>query len=82
MKILSHIQNRVQASDSVGGKWQISQRNAYNVWCDANSLALGVALEENGECIEDEVWLRKVDDGVQIILAESDAVIQGMNLAL
>lgn len=38
MKVLSQILNRVKASDPVGGKWQISHRNA----CDASSFCLGI----------------------------------------
>ena len=82
MKVLSEIVKRVLECDPVGGQWQVIQRQECKVWCDASSLALGVVLEVNGECIEDGAWLRKVDDGAHINLAELDAVVRGLNLAL
>ena len=82
MKVLGEIIHRVQDSDPVGGVWQVKQRQECEVWCDASSLALGVVVEVNGKCIEDGAWLRKVDDGAHINLAELDAVVRGVNLAL
>ena len=49
---------------------------------DASSVATGVALETNGTIIEDACWLRPVNDALHINLAELDAALKGINLAL
>ena len=54
---------------------------AVTVWCDASSLATGVALELDGKRIEDSCWLRKEDDSAHINVAELEAVLKGINLA-
>ncbi|XP_045114815.1 uncharacterized protein LOC123506631 [Portunus trituberculatus] len=51
------------------------------VWVDASSLAIGTALEVNGNIIEDACWLRQ-NDCSHINLAELDAVLRGINLAV
>ena len=53
-----------------------------NVWCDASQIAYGVALERKNQIIEDGAWLRKADVGTHINLAERNAVIKGVNLAM
>ena len=50
------------------------------VWVDASSLALGAVLV-NGHVVEDGTWLRH-DDASHINMAELDAVVKGMNLAI
>ena len=52
------------------------------VWCDASSLAEGVCLEVGGHIVEDASWLRKENDGAHINVAELEAVVKGVNLAL
>lgn len=52
------------------------------VWCDASSIAIGVILEVGGVEVEDAAWLRKKDDCSHINVAELDAVLKGVNLAL
>ena len=44
-------------------------------------LAYGVVLEVDGHVVEDASWLRK-DNVTHIDMAESDAVVKGLNLAL
>ena len=51
------------------------------MWVDASMLALGVALEVAGEIVEDGCWLRP-NDGTHINIAELDAAIKGVNLAI
>lgn len=51
------------------------------VWVDASSLALGVVIEVNRCMIEDASWL-DAEDSSHINMAELDAVIKGLNLAL
>uniref|UniRef100_A0A5S6Q0X4 RNase H domain-containing protein n=1 Tax=Trichuris muris TaxID=70415 RepID=A0A5S6Q0X4_TRIMR len=48
---------------------------------DASKLAIGVALEVGGSILEDAAWLRH-EDAQHINMAELDAVIKGLNLAL
>ena len=45
-------------------------------------LALGVLLEINGVAVEDAAWLRKKEDFNHINVAELEAVLKGINLAL
>ena len=52
------------------------------MWVDASSLATGVAIEYDGAIIEDASWLRPVHADKHINLAELDAVLRGINLAL
>jgi len=73
---------RVGNEDPVCGIWNVSGTTAGRVWCDASSLAVGVCLEVDGHVVEDASWLRKMDDGAHINVAELDAVLKGINLAL
>jgi hypothetical protein len=52
------------------------------VWCDKSSLVIRVSLEIGGAIVEDASWLRKENDPAHINLAELDAVVKGINLAL
>ena len=70
----------LESNDPVHGKWVVGKGNSGTVWCDASSIATGVALEIDGNIVEDAAWLRKVDDCAHINVAELDAVIKGVNL--
>ena len=63
------------------GNWCVNG-NKITVWVDASSLAMGVALEDNGSIIEDTCWLRPENDMQHINLAELDATLKKVNLAL
>ena len=52
------------------------------VWVDASSLATGVAVEYDRAIIEDPSWLQPVHADKHINLAQLDAVLTGVNLAL
>ena len=52
------------------------------VWCDASNIAYGVVLEADGAVVEDQSWLRPADDKRHINVAELDAVIKGLTLAV
>ena len=56
--------------------------NKFTVWVDACSLAMKVALGVNGAIIEDDCWLWPENDARHINLAELDAILKGINLAL
>ena len=71
----------MEVDDPVKGIWSASSKKL-NVWGDASQIAYGVALEKKNQIIEDGAWLRKADDGTYINLAELNAVIKGINLAM
>ena len=78
--MLSETLQRVRAEDPAHGRWDVAGTRAV-VWVDASSVALGAVLEVEGEVIEDASWLRKSTDS-HINLAELDAVVRGINLAV
>ena len=71
---LQEIVSEVRRNDPVRGRWDVKW-NAARVWVDSSSLALGVAIEVNGQVIEDGSWLRKEDSG-HINMAELDSCHQ------
>jgi hypothetical protein len=79
---LMEVVEQVKNDDPVKGVWSVPQGNTGKVWCDASSLAFGVCLEIGGSVVEDASWLRKENDVGHINLAELEAIIKGINLAL
>ncbi|XP_064106974.1 uncharacterized protein LOC135215948 [Macrobrachium nipponense] len=77
---LQELLEKVKKDDPVRGQWNVTG-DKFKIWVDASSLALGVAAEVNGSIVEDASWLWK-DDSCHINMAELDAVIKGLNLAL
>ena len=77
---LKEVVARLKTDDPVRGRWDVVGESA-TVWVDASMLAYGAVLEVNGEVIEDASWLRK-ECTSHINMAELDAVIKGLNLAL
>uniref|UniRef100_A0A5S6QHX4 Integrase catalytic domain-containing protein n=1 Tax=Trichuris muris TaxID=70415 RepID=A0A5S6QHX4_TRIMR len=77
---LADIVSKLKKSDPVHGRWDVSSKRA-KIWVDASMLALGVALEVDGSVIEDGAWLRP-EEARHINMAELDAVIKGLNLAI
>ena len=73
---------RVTENDPVKGRWTVPRHGCGTVWCDAGCLAIGCSLEIDNYTVEDNAWLRKEDDGVHINVAELEAVLKGLNLAL
>ena len=82
MGMIREVIARVKEEDPVKGKWHVSNAEEGVVWCDASSLALGVVLEIGGVTVEDAAWLRKKSDCSHINVAELDAAMKGINLAL
>ena len=80
-RLVDELLARVRADDPARGQWDVGNTVA-TVWTDASSLALGVAIEVGGEVVEDASWLRCHDDASHINLAELDAVLKGVNLAI
>ncbi|XP_067931172.1 uncharacterized protein [Watersipora subatra] len=71
----------ISKPDPVKGKWVVSKAKRATVWCDASSLAVGATVEIGVQQVEDGSWLRK-DEGVHINVAELEAVIRGLGMAI
>ena len=80
--VLSDMLREVAASDPVTGSWKVDRTEKGKVWCDASSLALGVAVEVDNIIVEDAAWLRKKNDYNHINVAELEATLKGVNLAI
>ena len=78
--IMQEIKEMVERSDPARGRWDV-QGHEGTVWADASSLASGVVITVAGQIIEDASWLRK-DCDTHINMAELDALIKGINMAL
>ena len=79
--LLSEVVQRAQKNAPVHGRWDVNSSADAHVWVDASSIAIGVALEIEGSIVEEASWLR-TNDATHINMAELDAVVKGMNLAL
>jgi len=80
--MMREVEKSLQSFDPVGGVWTVEPGETATVWCDASSLAVGAVIEISGEVVEDMSWLRPKDDGAHINVAELDAVLKGLNMAL
>ena len=74
------VKDRLSKENSVKGWWDVAGEEV-SVWEDVSSLAYEVVLEVDDQVIEDLSWLRK-DNTIHINMAELDAVIKELNLAL
>ena len=81
-RMIREVLKRVRDDDPVRGIWAVGIRSDGRVWCDASSLALGAVLEIGDKVVEDMAWLRKPTDATHINVAELDAVIRGINMAV
>ena len=79
--MIKEVLTRVRKEDPAQGRWCVDGQ-ALSVWVDASSLATGESLVYDGAVVEDACWLRPAKDSQHINLAELDAVIKGMNLAI
>ena len=80
--MIAEVLQKIDADDPAKGRWDVEMQNKdVTVWTDASSLALGVAIEVDGEVVEDGCWLRR-EDGMHINVAELDAVLKGVNTAI
>jgi hypothetical protein len=80
--MVNEVLGRVSQQDPVKGVWSVGSSSKGEVWCDASSIAVGCCLVINKCLVEDAAWLRKMDDGAHINVAELEAVIKGLSLAL
>ena len=78
---MNHVSARIAECDPAHGSWCVSGHEAV-VWVDASSLAEGIVITTPEGCvIEDASWLRR-DESSHINIAELDAAIRGLNLAV
>ena len=80
-RMLEEIVLRSSQTDPAHSDWCANGQEV-TVWVDASSLATGVAIECDGAIIENASWLRPVHTDKHINLAELDAMLRGINLAL
>ena len=78
---LTEVMKRIRTDDPVKGRWDVTGTTAV-VWVDASMLAYGAVVEVDDEVIEDASWLRKDGCTSHINMAELDAVVKGLNVAL
>ena len=75
------VASRLASEDPARGRWDVGGDRAV-VWTDASSVAAGVVLATPaGDVIEDACWLRR-DETAHINMAELDAAVRGLNLAI
>ena len=82
LKMVNEMLKNVECEDPVSGRWYVPKGSKGILWCDASNIALGAVLEVDGYAVEDTAWLRKRDDFTHINVAELEAVLKGINLAL
>ncbi|XP_065177095.1 uncharacterized protein LOC135806835 [Sycon ciliatum] len=82
LQICVDLQQRLHNHDPVRGVWHADLTSSATVWCDASDLALGASLEIGGDGVEDGTWMRQVSDRRHINVAELDAAIKGVKLAV
>ena len=81
--MIREVLERVRREDPVRGRWTVPESaSSAVVWCDSSSLAMGVLLEVADSGVEDASWLRKKGDFNHINVAELEAILKGINLAL
>lgn len=79
--MIKGIITRVSQEDPVAGKWYVNGPKL-DVCVDASSLVTGGSLKHDGAAVEDTSWLRKERDVQYINLAELDAILKAVNMAL
>ena len=80
--IFEELKSKVANQDPVMGHWSIANTDVGVIWVDASCLAIGAVVEIDGKIAEDASWLRKPNDANHINLAELEAIIKGLNLAI
>lgn len=72
---------RVKQADPCKGKWCVNGKE-FSVWVDGSSLVTRVTMGSGGSIVEYECWLRPDSETQHINIAESNAVIRGVNRAI
>ena len=79
--MISKTVDSVWQDNPAHGDWCVDGREL-NVWVDASTLTIGVALERHETVLQDACWVRNENDTQHINLAELDTVLKSINLAL
>ncbi|XP_065668044.1 uncharacterized protein LOC136088283 [Hydra vulgaris] len=79
--VLKEVFAEVERCEPACGDWAVCGDEG-KVWVDASSLAMGALIQVGKTTVEDATWLRKETSDIHINMAELDAVIRGMNMAL
>ena len=79
--MVKEIDKRLRQCDPVRGNWLVHSNSMLRLWTDASSLAVGVAVEIDGDIVEDAAWLRRKGDSSHINVSELDVVVKGLNVA-
>jgi len=80
--LAAELLNRSKQEDPVWGCWRVNPGGSVIVRIDASSIEIGVVLEVDGKVVEDASWLRKDSDHSHTNVAELEAVVRGINLAV
>ncbi|XP_047144675.1 uncharacterized protein LOC124818174 [Hydra vulgaris] len=78
---LQEVYDEVAKCDPAYSDWAVHSDEG-NVWVDASSLASGAVIQVGKTTLEDTTWLRKEMSEDHINMAELDAVMRGMSMAL
>jgi transposase InsO family protein len=81
-QLVCDLWQRLSTDDPVGGMWKVRKDGECRLWCDASSLGLGACLEVDDRIVEDASWLRPKHDVSHINVAELEAVVKGVSLAV
>ena len=81
-KLIDLNERLLATGDPAKGSWPVNPGGQVKVWTDASNIAYGVAIDVDGNIVEDATWLKKSDDTTHINVSELDAVLKGINLAL
>jgi len=73
---------RVHNEDPVCGFWNAPSGGRCQIWCDASQIASGCVVQIDGVTVEDGSWLRPINDEKHINVAELEAVMKGINMAM
>ena len=82
LQICRDLQSQFDHGDPVRGVWRADVTAPVVVWCDASDLALAAAVEIDGAIVEDGTWMRAVGESRHINIAELDAALKGLKLAV
>lgn len=79
---LDEASESVKQHHPVAGQRRVKNTAKGKPWCDASSLAVGVCIDIDNHIVEDSRFLRSIGDGAHINVAELEAVVKVINLAL
>ncbi|XP_047144620.1 uncharacterized protein LOC124818134 [Hydra vulgaris] len=80
--MMQEVVDKVVKCDPAKGVWSVKPNASLTVWCDASLLANRVMITQSDRKTEDATWLRPKSDAMHINVAELDACIEGLNVAL